>query len=309
MNLGQVPQPTTDLDLAKSHMTQYGYCVILDAISASTALKCRDRLLEQLQAEEELGIQHLLPDRKQLVYFLANKGQVFLDLAVHDSLNAIVGHVLGERFLLSSISGHIAHPGGGRVLHTDQWWMPPPISPQEQPQLRPGSYSRERNRGALGSRKAGAQFMSISQPVVCNSMWMLEDFTAENGATNFVPGSHLFGREPDEKDEDANWVPAMAPAGSLVVFEGRTWHTTGINRTETMRVGVNTNFCAPQFRQQENFQLGVFPEILEGASTRLLELFGFNPWEGYGSIEYLNDWVARDRYTVGELKPQSSCDP
>ena len=95
-------------------------------------------------------------------------------------------------------------------------------------------------------------------------MWMLDDYTEANGATLLVPGSHLSGRQPDhELDSNANWVPATGPAGTAVVFEGRTWHTTGANITERPRIGLSTNFCAPQFRQQENFLLGTRPEVSE----------------------------------------------
>ena len=127
---------------------------------------------------------------------------------------------------------------------------------------------------------------AIAPAFVCNTMWMLDDFREDNGATIVVPGSHLFGRQPDpELDADANWISAEAPAGSAVIFEGRTWHSTGANRSDQPRLGLTTNFCAPQFRQQENLQLGTDPRILASASEELLALLGFKPWYGYGSID------------------------
>ena len=44
-----------------------------------------------------------------------------------------------------------------------------------------------------------------------------------------------------------------------------------MNTTDRPRVGLTTNFCAPQFRQQENLQLGTLPEVLENASQELLD--------------------------------------
>ena len=82
--------------------------------------------------------------------------------------------------------------------------------------------------------------VTISPACTCNVMWTVDDFTARNGATIVVPGSHLCGREPDpELDEDANWTPAMAPAGSFVVLDGRVWHSTGANVSDRPRIRID----------------------------------------------------------------------
>ena len=102
---------------------------------------------------------------------------------------------------------------------------------------------------------------------------MLDDFTEANGATILVPGSHLFGREPDrELDQGANWTSATGPTGSVVIFDGRTWHSTGANVSDQGGIGVNTSFCAPQFRLQEDYQVGTSPEVLTEASEDLLAI-------------------------------------
>ena len=145
---------------------------------------------------------------------------------------------------------------------------------------------------------------SIAPAVVCNAMWMLDDFTAENGATILVPGSHLSGRQPDpELDSAAIWIPMVGTAGSVVMFEGRTWHSTGVNTTNQTRIGLTPNFGGPQFRQQENLLLGPRPEVIEGMSDELLKLIGFRPWLGYGGYENCGGLVKRGEYTVGELRP------
>jgi ectoine hydroxylase-related dioxygenase (phytanoyl-CoA dioxygenase family) len=288
-------------------MDEFGYCILEGALDADTARAARGRLLEQLAAEEEMGISYLTPDKKRFVRFLLNKGEVFRDIVLHPWLTEMVGHVLGERFLLSSYQGHIALPGGTTAFHTDQFWMPSPTDEHRQTQVRPGSITRANNRGHHVLGEKGMHPPAIAPAVVCNAMWMLDDFTAENGATIMVPGSHLSGRQPDHKlDEDAEWVPAVAPAGSVAIFEGRTWHSTGANRSDGTRIGLTTNFCAPQFRQQENFLLGTRQEVLDEASEELLEMIGFRCWQGYGGYEQEMDWVSRERQALGELSPADS---
>jgi ectoine hydroxylase-related dioxygenase (phytanoyl-CoA dioxygenase family) len=297
-----LPQATSDLDVAKSNMDEFGYCLLSDALSQEEVAAIRQRVLDQVEAEKQMGVSYHLDDKKQLLKFLINKGRAFRDILTHQGLHQIVKHVLGEAYLLSSYNGHLAHPGGSTRFHTDQFWMPAPANSNGHTAVKPGDITRTGNRG---HHIAGADTTAISPAVVCNAMWMLDDFTETNGATIVVPGSHLSGRQPDhELDEDANWVPAVAPAGSVAIFEGRTWHSTGANVGNSTRIGLTTNFCAPQFRQQENFLLGTRPEVLELASDELLALIGFKPWQGYGGYESNYDMVKRGDYAIGELIPE-----
>ena len=299
------PQPTRDLTIAKAHMDEFGYCILVHAINPDEAAALHTRLQEQVEAEMRRGISTIGNDKKQIVFFLINKGQGFRDLLFHPGLRALIGHVLGPVYLLSSYVGHIAHPGGTKIFHTDQWWMPPPTNDTKKTLIKPGSITREGFRGHHAGGEATKNLPAIAPAGVCNSMWMLDDFREDNGATIVVPGSHLYGRQPDPAlDEEANWIPVEAPAGSVLIFEGRTWHSTGANRSDRSRFGLTINFCAPQFRQQENFLLGTSPEVLAGASKELLALIGFKPWYGYGSIDApKGEFIARGQYGMGELKP------
>lgn len=302
-----LPQATSDLALAKTDMARSGYCIVKEVLTNDEVEAVRKRLDEQTEAEAAMGLAHHLPDKKQLVMFLLNKGQAFRDILLKSALHEIVKSVLGEEYLLSSFHAHIAHPGGERNFHTDQFWMPPPTTLDKETLLRPGSITRAKNRGHHVRDEALIHAPTISPAVVCNAMWMLDEFTTENGATIVVPGSHLSGRQPDAAmDEDANWTPAVGPAGSVAIFEGRTWHSTGVNQTEGTRIGLTTNFCAPQFRQQENLLLGTRPEVLESMSDELKKLCGFQPWQGYGAFENCGEFVSRNQYTVGELRPDDS---
>ncbi|MCY4531379.1 MAG: phytanoyl-CoA dioxygenase family protein [Gammaproteobacteria bacterium] len=283
------PHATQDLELAKENMDEFGYCLLANVLSQAEVSAIRTRLSEQMEAEALLRKSTISRNKKQLVRFLVNKGKVFRDILFHPGFREVVDHVLGSEYLLSS-------------FHTDQFWMPPPTNERKETLVKPGSITRAVHKGhhVIGEDNPRV----ISPAVVCNAMWMLDDFTEDNGATIFVPGSHLMGRQPDlELDKDADWVPAVGPAGTVAVFEGRTWHSTGLNVSDQARIGLSTNFCAPQFRQQENFQLGTSPEVLAEASEELLAILGFKPWQGYGHIENNIEWVARGQYALGELKP------
>jgi ectoine hydroxylase-related dioxygenase (phytanoyl-CoA dioxygenase family) len=77
---------------------------------------------------------------------------------------------------------------------------------------------------------------------------MVDDFHAENGATRFVPGSHLLPREPAEWAEEATGpdegqLPACGPAGSIIIFNGSVWHGHGANRSMKRRRSIQGGFC------------------------------------------------------------------
>lgn len=303
-----LPEPTTNVETARHHMDEWGYCVLADVIPPTELAAVRARFMEQTAGEEARGIAYHGADKKQLIKFLLNKGQVFIDLLFKQQVRDIVAHVLGPAYLLSSYNGHIAHPGGSMAYHTDQFWMPQPVIPGQPIPVKPGAITRGGNRGHhVGGNTTTNTPAAIAPAFVCNAMWMLDDFTEENGATIVVPGSHLSGRQPDHNlDDNANWVAATGNAGSVILFEGRTWHSTGVNRTDRTRIGLTTNFCAPQFRQQENFLLGTSPAVLENASDELLDLIGFKPWQGYGGYESYYETVKRGQYALGELAPEDA---
>ncbi len=295
-----LPSSTADLQQAKADLARAGYCILEGALSASELQALRQRLDEQALAESEAGLGYFdgAPHQNwgsfrdasgklrqdaftqaaggvnQRLWMLVNKGQAFIDLLFHARSRELAGEVLGEHYLLSSFTANIANPGGvPMLLHTDQWWAPQPTL-RDRHGLRVGSITRQRFDEHDGTTDA------IAPAACCNIMWMLDDFTAENGATRVVPGSHLSGRQPNEKD-DAEAVPACAPAGSAMFIDGRLWHGTGANRSEAPRRGVLTTYCGPQYRTQENFTIGTRSEVLQRATPDLLALLGFQVWGGY----------------------------
>lgn len=298
-----LPQPTTDLDSAKLDLDIYGYCLVANAMAPEETAAVRTRVEEQAAAEMQQGLDRA-DGVNQRVWFLFNKGKVFRNLLLKKNLRELVGHVLGDEYLLSSFTANIANPGGVMKMHTDQWWMPLPTKP-EHTEIRPGSMARDSFRGHHVGKDPTEERPLIPPAVACNIMWMLTDFTPDNGATHVVPGTHQCGRQPDAGlDKDANWIPAVGPAGTAIVFEGRLWHSTGANTSAEPRVGALSYFCAPQFRQQENLMLGTSPEVLEELPDELKALIGFKLWQGYGRIESpKTETITRGQHALGELRP------
>jgi ectoine hydroxylase-related dioxygenase (phytanoyl-CoA dioxygenase family) len=319
-----LPTATANVEQAKLDIDNFGYCLIANALGPGKVEAALKRLKEQAAAELVQGAafedggpkqqwgaftdEQGRPKQQaytaaaggvnQRVWMLVNKGRIFRQILFTASVRAVVDHVLGDDYLLSSFSANIAKPGGAPMnLHTDQWWMPHPIDRGPSP-VPVGSITRER------PNLAGEEEPAMVAPCVCvNAMWMLNDFSEENGGTRFVPGSHLRGRPPTASANHEDMLAAQGSAGTAMVFDGRLWHGTGANVSSENRYGLLTTFCGPQFRPQENFTIGARSDMLVEASPELLALLGFKIWSGYGRVESpVAEYVRQDERSLGELR-------
>ena len=118
--------------------------------------------------------------------------------------------------------------------------------------------------------------------VILNTMWAMDDFTRENGATFLFPGSHRWSERT--VPEGAEPVHAEMPAGSVMLYLGTLIHGGGANTTEAPRLGVLIEFVQSWLRQQEMHTLVVPAAEAAAMPKRLSELAGYSirpPFVGY----------------------------
>jgi ectoine hydroxylase-related dioxygenase (phytanoyl-CoA dioxygenase family) len=192
------------------------------------------------------------------MYNLLAKDAVFQAMPLHESVLPIVERVLDRGCLLSGMTAIDIGPGEHeQPMHGDDIVM---------------SRHLQRPHAAM----------------MVTSMWALDDFTADNGGTRFVPGSHVLPGTPDEPgafaDLAARGIAVQAlemPAGSVMIFHGSLWHGGGANTTsDEWRCGVNVQYCPGFVRQQQNPYLGITPERAATFPDRLLELLGYRLYKG-----------------------------
>lgn len=226
-----------------------GYSIIKNVISPQKADTIADDLL---RLEKELNI---TPHDNRFegaltvrIYNLLIHGILYEEIPVAASVLPIVEGVLGHDCLVSSLSSIAIGPGEStQPLHGDDQ--------------------------QIGLR-------NTVKPLVCNTMWALTDFTAENGATRIVPGSHNYNSYPDYYHQQGiETVPAEMSKGDVLIWNGALWHGGGANSTENTRVGIAMNYCAGFIRQQENQQLGIPFAKAKNFNTRLQELIGYGTYQ------------------------------
>ena len=294
-----LPKPEKDIAQLRQDFHEWGYCLVEDGLSVEQNQLVYQRVMDQAEAERELGIAYL-SEAQQHVWSLVNKGDVFNRCMTHDT-DAIQAGLLIEQLLdemlgsgwhhlsyIANISFPGCHPQG---MHQDQ--------------------------GLVGAYKF------LDAPVLVNTVYVLQDVDEVNGGTLVIPGSHrryiegngTFGKLPPP-------INLEAPAGTVMLMDGRVLHGGAVNRSDDLRYIITNSVVRPFIRQQESFHLTIRPEILANASEKFLWRCGFQAnaqrsmVEGFGyygtgrpgdeSSAIVNARIAMDAgeyQRVGELSP------
>ena len=243
-----MPATSASQDVARRLLAD-GYVVVTGLLTPDGVRDARADLDRVLQTTRT-GRNSFEGFDTQRIYALFAKTRAFDALAVDPLLLGVLDEVLGH-YQLSAPVGICIGPGEqAQVLHRDDAIYP---VPEPHP------------------------------PLVVNTMWPLDEFTARNGATRFIPGSHRWepGRLPGPDDA---MVTAVLSPGSALFYLGSLWHGGGANQTPQPRLGVILEYAAGWLRQQENNLLAVPRAVVRELPERLQELLGYNiypPFVGY----------------------------
>ena len=105
---------------------------------------------------------------------------------------------------------------------------------------------------------------------------LLDDFTSENGATWYLPGSHTTAETPEEKSFYAQARRVIAPAGSVWFFNARTWHAGGANKTQRWRHALTINMARPWMKQRLDIPRAMAHLDLAALSPQARQKLGFD---------------------------------
>lgn len=231
-----------------------GYTVIPDFLSPSDIGRVREGLAPHLNSRN--GRNNFEGFQTERVYTLVGRGKVFEDIAEDARVLALLDALLSPGYLLTASQAICIYPGETpQPIHFDDVFYP------------------------IARPRAS---VSISTIVAVDA------FTAENGATEVIPGSHRWsdaqvagiydGYDPNAempRELERQLLPMEMPAGACLVFHGTLLHRGGANRSAAPRLAFSNQYCQPWARTQENFFLGVPPDIVRGMSPRVQSLLGY----------------------------------
>ncbi len=179
---------------------------------------------------------------------LVDYDESFRQAIAAPKLLACVEYVLGSEYKLGSLNARSARP------HSD--WVQP----------------FHCDMGALPDEKGYS---------VCNIVWMLDDFTTENGATRCIPGSHAWGKLPQDVLTD---LVASHPeetlitgeSGTVVVMNAHLWHGGTANRTAKARLAMHSFYCRRDLPQQQYQKKLLRPEVQQCLTPELRRLLALD---------------------------------
>jgi ectoine hydroxylase-related dioxygenase (phytanoyl-CoA dioxygenase family) len=233
----------------RRHLDEHGYVVLRGRIDADLLHGLTTRIAEVFAEEgPQAGHEFKQEVNAHRLSNLVDKGEVFRRAIALPDVLECVRHVLGPAMKLSSLNARSADPYSeeGQPLHVDM--------------------------GAVADEKGYW---------VCNTVWMLDPFTTENGATRMVPGSHLWGTRPQDVLADPmaphpDEILLTGPAGSIAVMNAHLWHGGTANRTAAPRLAMHAFYCRRDKPQQQYQKRLLSPEVQSALSPELRTLLALD---------------------------------
>ncbi|GAB4536220.1 MAG: phytanoyl-CoA dioxygenase family protein [Pleurocapsa sp.] len=219
-----------------------GYVLLPDLISRQEATTARDLILELAQKqrqEKQLAVE----GTKQRIYGLIYKGEIFAQLVQNQQILSVIEAILGEDMILGGFSAHILHPEAQKMgVHVDYpyWAMSSPFP---------------------------------KNPILeVQVIWLLEDFTPDNGAPLFAAGTQNLATKPDLEQFERTAQKITGTAGTAIISHGLCWHDTSENQSDRPRVSLLGNYTPQYIHPLENNLFDYQKEIIRNFSPRLQKL-------------------------------------
>jgi ectoine hydroxylase-related dioxygenase (phytanoyl-CoA dioxygenase family) len=230
-----------------AHLEEHGYVVLPGVFSSEQADEMRERALA-LAAEDREKLKDdasiYLDGKSQRVWNLVNKGEIFEETVQIERILAFHRHMLDWGFLLSSYSANIIGPGSPpSSLHIDY--------------------------------PMGGMPVPLPDWTFCsNSVYLLTDFTIENGGTVVIDRSHRRDHGPKHNERYSDTQQVEAKKGDVIIVNGRIWHGSGENRTDEARVALLCFYCRSWMPPQQDHLKLVRQEVWDRATPALRTLLG-----------------------------------
>ena len=199
----------------------WGYCIVPDLIPGPRCQEIADSVRHTV---DRLSGTYPCPENIGFVPGLINHDQSFAEHLAAPLLLNLCEELLGHNIRITFTSAIINHPGNQR----GDWHADWPFN--------------QKNAGHVPAPYPD-RIMHLT------TLWMITDFTTDNGATLIVPRSHLDSTNPTAADWNGPTDqpfnaerPVEGAAGSVLVMDSRLWHATAPNQTEADRVALAVRY-------------------------------------------------------------------
>ena len=201
----------------------------------------------------EDGLANVFDDNQELLRFVLWDDPIFEKTLLNPAAMGLVQYLVGTNCILSLCDAWLKGKGNARTgIHAD--W-----AQFEMPTFPPEAYT-------------------------ANFNYLLSDYSLDDGALSFVPGSHKWRRWPS-LEESEYWNdkahPVEAPMGSMIIWGDHTWHGSYPRKNTGLRLMLLATFCRPHMQTQEPFRSTVTQQALDRNPIRfgrLMDVGGVFPF-------------------------------
>lgn len=232
-----------------AEIEERGYTILRDVVPEGLRLELIERIDRAMDlAGIGYGGNRFLGLHTRRLFNLLARDPAFAEVPLFAPAIAVAERILDQELQVASLTAIEMNPGqAAQPFHSDDGSIPLP-----RPHV----------------------------PLSCVAIWALTDFTADNGATRVVPGSHRFDRRPSKGEQPEHWDEAVMPAGSIIVYNGSMWHGGGPNTSASRRLAIVAHYAAGWIRQEENQLLALSREQVAAFPDRLRRMVGYGTYRG-----------------------------
>jgi len=231
-----------------------GYVILQQFLSDEELHQIKNKIEFLSEFESSNKIAHFYGESLQRIWNLLNKDLLFHELLLSEQVDLWMNRIFAretnhQKYFLSSFQANILMPGAReQILHIDTPF-PEPIPPY---------------------------------PIKANTIWLLDDFTEINGATEIIPGSHISSKRPPRSPSEYELKKiekVIAPKGSVLITSGNLWHRSGNNKSSNNRTVLLGSFAASYIREiacEDDTVRFLSPNMRNIMNPKLIEIIGAN---------------------------------
>lgn len=230
------------IDAHRYHMDTRGYSVIRNFYDEGICAYLEKALEKAVNEYVPVGTDRSIKD-KYLLHDLMSRDIVFCRTLEDPRLQQLVSAILDDFWIMYAYTSSSLPPGGknyGSRIHVD--------SPR----------------------------FITNYPTNVGLIWLLNDFTEENGATKVLPGSHHSSITPSEDLFNSSAVQLTGKKGDLVIFNARVFHQAGENRSNKWRHSLTMNVCRPYMKQRCDWVRFIPQEFSNQLNDQARRIIGFD---------------------------------
>ena len=250
------PSEASKLNESQLHfLDHHGYLVVPNAVPIDLCEKLYEVTIAIAEHEAAVGEGYIYGSgRLRRIYHLLGRHKVYEEVIQNPLTHNVMARMFHretfhEKYFLTSFHANILYPGAeAQIWHIDAN-VPEPIPPWI---------------------------------IRANSNVALRDYTAENGATEIIPGSHRWQRKPTACEALANdysSLPLCAAKGSMIFWHGSLWHRSGANSSNNCRIALLGAYAASHLREmclEENPYLATSPSVSANFSSMTKRILGWD---------------------------------